>query len=100
MVSQHTSCRRVERKQARDAGTFYRIGESENARQNRNIKTGNKSFEWMENFKFLLISVTYNHVYEEIESRLKSGNGCCYSVQNILSSHLLSANIKIELYRV
>jgi len=30
---------------------------------------------------------------------LKSGNACYHSVQNILSSSLLSKNIKIKIYR-
>jgi len=34
-----------------------------------------------------------------IKSRLKSGNACYYSVQNLLSSILLSKNLKIMLYR-
>jgi len=36
-----------------------------------------------------------NYIQEEIKSRLKSGNICCLSVQNLLSSCLLSKNIKI-----
>jgi hypothetical protein len=36
---------------------------------------------------------------EEIKSRLKSGNACCHPVQNLLSSSLLSKNIKITVYR-
>src|SRR5215469_5332817 len=32
-------------------------------------------------------------------STLKSGNACCHSVQNLLSSSLLSKNLKNELYR-
>ena len=40
-----------------------------------------------------------NSIQEEIESRLKSGNACCHSVQNILSYSLLSKNIKIKIYR-
>ena len=38
-------------------------------------------------------------IQEEIESRLKSRNACCHSVQNILSYSLLSKNIKIKIYR-
>ena len=30
---------------------------------------------------------------------LKSGNACYYSVQNLLSSRLLSKNLKIKIYR-
>ena len=40
-----------------------------------------------------------NSIKEEIKSRLKSGNACCHSVQNILSSSLLSKNLKIKIYR-
>ena len=36
---------------------------------------------------------------EEIKSRLKSGNACYHSVQNLLSSSLLAKNIKINVYR-
>jgi len=38
-------------------------------------------------------------IQEEIKSRLKSGNTCFHSVQNILSSSLLSKNLKIMIYR-
>ena len=40
-----------------------------------------------------------NSIQEKIKSRLKSGNACYYSVQNILSSSLLSKNLKIKIYR-
>jgi len=40
-----------------------------------------------------------NSIQEEIKSRLKSGNACYHSVQNFLSSSLLSKNIKIKIYR-
>jgi hypothetical protein len=38
-------------------------------------------------------------IQEEIKRRLNSGNGCYHSVQNISSSHLLSKNIKIRIYK-
>ena len=41
-----------------------------------------------------------NSIQEEIKSRLKSGNACYHSVQNLLSSSLLSKNIKIKIYRI
>jgi len=34
-----------------------------------------------------------------IRSRLKSGNACYHSVQNLLSSSLLSKNVQIKTYR-
>ena len=37
---------------------------------------------------------------EEIKSRLKSGNACYYSVQNLLSSSLVSKNTKINMNRI
>jgi hypothetical protein len=40
-----------------------------------------------------------NSIHEEIKSRLKSGNACYYSVQNLLSSGLLSKNTKIRVCR-
>ena len=40
-----------------------------------------------------------NSVQEEIKSRVKSGNTCYHSVQNLLSSSLLSKNLKIKIYR-
>ena len=36
-------------------------------------------------------------IQDEIKSRLKSGNACYYSVQNLLSSSLLSKNLKIKI---
>jgi len=39
-----------------------------------------------------------NYIQEEIKIRLKSGNACYNSVQNLLSSGLLSKNTKIKIY--
>ena len=36
---------------------------------------------------------------KEIKSRLKSGNACCHSVRNLMSSRLQSKNMKIKIYR-
>jgi len=41
-----------------------------------------------------------NSIQEEIKSRLKSRNACCHTVQNLLSSSLLSKNLKIKIYRI
>ena len=38
-------------------------------------------------------------VWEEIKSRLKSGNACYRSVQNLLSSNFLSKNLRINIFR-
>jgi hypothetical protein len=71
-----------------------------NAVQSHSIKTDSSSLERVEQFKYLGTAVTdQNCVQEEIKSRLKVGNACYYLVQNILSSSLLSKNIKIKIYR-
>ena len=54
----------------------------------------------MEDFKYLGTTLTnQNSMAEEIKSRLRSGNACYHSVQNLLSSRLLSKNLKINIYR-
>jgi hypothetical protein len=55
----------------------------------RNIKSDNSSFERVEEFKNLGITLTnQNATQEEIKSRLKSGNTCYHPMQNLLSSIL------------
>ena len=62
------------------------------------MKTDNSSFERVEEFKYLGTTLTdQNSIQEEIKSRLKSGNACCHSAQNLLSSSLLPKSLKINL---
>jgi len=64
------------------------------------MRTDNSTFERLEEFKYLGITLTNkNSIVEEIKSRLRSGNACYHSVQNLLSSRLLSKNLKIKIYR-
>jgi hypothetical protein len=80
--------------------TLVLASQDQNAEQNGNIHIGNKSFETMEHFKYLGTTLTdQNSIHEEIKSRLKSGNACYHSVQNLLSSSLLPKNVKIKIYR-
>ena len=54
----------------------------------------------MEEFNYLGTKVANkNSIQEEIKSRLKVGNACYYSLQNLLSSSLLSKKLKIKIYR-
>jgi hypothetical protein len=54
----------------------------------------------MSQFKYLGMAETnLNLIQEEINRRLNSGNACYHSVQNLLSSHLLSKNVKIKIYK-
>jgi hypothetical protein len=76
------------------------MSQDQNAGQNGNIQIGNKSFETVECFKYFGTTLTnQSSIHEEIKSRLKSGNACYHSVQNLLSSSLLSRNVKIKIYR-
>jgi len=71
-----------------------------NAERSHNIKIDNSSFERVEEFRHLRTTLTYqNTVQKEIKSRLKSGNTCYHSVQDPLSSSLLSSNLKIKVCR-
>jgi hypothetical protein len=64
------------------------------------VKVDNKSFERVGQFKHLGTTRTNrNSIQEEIKSRLKSGNACYHSVQDLLSSSLLSRNTEIKIYR-
>jgi hypothetical protein len=52
--------------------------------------------------KFTYLGTTLtdqNCVQEEIKSRLNSGNACYHSVQSLLSSSLLSRNVKDKMYK-
>ena len=76
------------------------MSRDQNAGRSHNIKIDNSSFERVEQFKHLRTTLTNkNSIHEEINSRLKSGNACYNSVQNILSSSLLSKNLKIKIHR-
>jgi hypothetical protein len=76
------------------------ISRNQNAGQNYNIKLDNKSIERVEQFKYLGITLTNrNSIQAEIKIRLKSANACYHSVQDLLSSSLLSKNTKIKIYR-
>jgi hypothetical protein len=60
----------------------------------------NRFFENVEQFRYLGTTITNRIlIQEEIKRRLNSGNACYHSVQNLLSSRLLSKNIKIRIYK-
>jgi sorting nexin-29 len=71
-----------------------------NSRQNHNTRTGNESFEKVTKFKYLGTTLTnQKDIRDEIKRRLNSGNACYYSVQNLLSSRLISKNLKTKIYK-
>jgi hypothetical protein len=53
-----------------------------------------------QNSKYLGTTLTnQNDIHDEIKNRLNMGNACYHSVQNLLSSHLISKNLKIKIYK-
>jgi hypothetical protein len=58
----------------------------QNSGQNQNIRIANESFENVEKFKYLGMTLTS---HDEVKSRWNLGNACNHSVQNVLSSHLI-----------
>jgi hypothetical protein len=76
------------------------VSGDQNACQNREIKIGNRSFENVLQLKYLGTTVTnQNLIQEEIKEKLNSGNACYHSVQNLLSSRLLSKNENLRMYK-
>jgi hypothetical protein len=74
-----------------DKTKYMVMPRDQNAGRRNNIKIDNSSFERVEKFKYLETTLTnHNSIQEGMKSRLKSGTACYYSVQNILSSSLLS----------
>jgi len=77
------------------------MSRDQNAGRIHNVRIDNSTFERVEEFKYLRKTLTnQNSISEEIKSRWKSGNACYHSVQNLLSSRLLSKNLKIKIYRI
>jgi hypothetical protein len=76
------------------------MSRDQNAGRIYSMKIDNSSIERAEELKYLGTMLTNNnYIQEEIKSRLKLGNACYYSVQNLLSSSLLSKKLKIKIYR-
>jgi hypothetical protein len=51
-------------------------------------------------FRYLGTKLTnQNDIHDEIKSRLNSGNACYHSVQNLLSSRLISKTLNIKIYK-
>ena len=83
-----------------DKTKYMVVSRDQNAGRIHSVRIDNSSFERVEGFKYLGTTLTnQNSIAEEIKSILRSGNACYHSVQNLLSSRLLSKNLKIKIYR-
>ena len=81
-----------------DKTKYMVMSRDQNAVRSYNMKTDNRSFEMVEEFRYFRTTLTNeNSIQEEIKCRLKLGNACYYSVQNLLSSSLLSKTLKIKI---
>jgi len=77
------------------------VSGDQNARRSQNIKTDNSFFERVEDLKYLRTTLRFqNSIQDEIKSRLKSGNACYHSIQNLLSFSFLFRNVNIKIYRI
>jgi hypothetical protein len=78
--------------------TRYMLRSRKKAGQRHSIKIANRSFEGVAKSKYLGTTLTdQNGKQEEIKSRLDLGNACYHSVQSLLSSRLLSRNVKVKI---
>jgi len=81
-----------------DKTKYMVMSRDQNAGRIHSVWTDNSTLERVEEFKYLGTTLTnQNSIAEEIKSRFKSGNACYHSVQNLLSSRLLSKNLKIKI---
>jgi hypothetical protein len=83
-----------------DKTKYMVMSRERNAGRDDSVKNDNSSIEKVEEFRYLGTMLTdQNSIQKEIKKKLKLGNACYHSVQNLLSSRLLFKNLKIKLYR-
>jgi hypothetical protein len=81
--------------------TKYIIMSHLNSGQNQNIRIANESFENVAKFEHLGTKLTnQKDIHDEIKNRLNLENACYYSDQNVLSSCLISKNLKIKIHKI
>jgi hypothetical protein len=79
---------------------YMLVSRSQKVGKMRNIKIANRSFEVVAKFKYLETTLTdRNCVQDEINSSINTGNACYHWFQSLLSSRLLSGNLKVKIYR-
>ena len=81
-----------------DKTKYMVVSRDQRAGRNHSVKIDINSFEGVEEFKYLGTTLTnQNCIQVKVTSRLKLGNACYHSVQKLLSSRLLSKNLKIKI---
>jgi hypothetical protein len=78
---------------------YMLLSRHQNAGQNRDIKTANRSFENVSQFKYLGKRVSnQNLIQKEIKRRLSSGNVCYHSVQSLFFPSVVKY-VKMRIYK-
>jgi hypothetical protein len=79
---------------------YMLLSRHQNVSRNRDIKIAHRLFGNVSRIKYLEATVTnQNLTQEEVKRRWNSDNACYHSVQNLLSSSLLSKNVNIRIYK-
>jgi hypothetical protein len=73
---------------------YMLLSHHQNAAKKYDVKTANRYSENVTQFKYLGTTIS-----NQIKRGLNSDNACYPSVQNLLSSRLLSKNIKMRIYK-
>jgi hypothetical protein len=80
-----------------DKTKYMVMSRDQTAGRSNSMKTENSFLERVEEFKYLGTTLTnQNSIQEEIKRRLKSGNVCYHSVQNLWSSCFLSKHLEMK----
>ena len=80
-----------------DKTNYMVVSRDQRAGRNHSVKNDSNSFEGVVEFKYLGTTLTKpNCIQVEVKSKLKLGNACYHSVQKLLSSRLLSKNLRLK----
>jgi hypothetical protein len=84
-----------------DKTKYMVMSRDQNAGRIHSVRMDNSTFERVEKSLNIWeqLLTNQNSIPEEIKSRLRLGNACYHSVQNLLSSMLLTKNFNINIYR-
>jgi hypothetical protein len=81
-----------------DKSEYMFLSIEQDTGQNRSKKTGNKSFGSMDKFRYFgTVLTNQSCIHENVKNRLNLGNTCYLSVLTLLSSCLLSRNMKVKI---
>jgi hypothetical protein len=77
------------------------LSRHQTTQQNQWVTVANKSPENVAKLKYLRTTVTnQNCIHDKIKTRQNSGNSPYHAVHNILSSRLLSKNVKMKIQKI